>query len=273
MTDSTLIDASYQWVLAMAGADGGVLESTTHEWRAAMPSEGAGIALRDGIAVIALVVSFFTLYITYFFSLLSKRNDTEGGFHARFDKLQETRAELLCAYTPSARASESRRLTRKQVMIFYDRFWSLQFDEYTAWQKGFISHDVYRYWAMARWHQFRFPSNDWNFTDKLTFAESFELIKKKWATNYGKSTDALAEQHHEQERPQRLRFIDFIEELKAAPADRAAALIKQEQSFFPLLPMPSRVRELGKRLRNSHRHEWVSVFKAQWRERSSSRDR
>lgn len=108
-------------------------------------------------AGLAFVFSLISLVLNFRFNRRSKQADIQVGFHNRFDGLQVERAKLLCRSASDAPSTEDH-----QAKIFFDRFWSLQFDQYVAWQHRYVSDDLYRFWVFARWRQLQHPTPDWN---------------------------------------------------------------------------------------------------------------
>lgn len=39
---------------------------------------------------------------------------------------------------------------QRDPMIFYNRYWALQFDQFTYWLQGFVDDEIFRYWMMER---------------------------------------------------------------------------------------------------------------------------
>lgn len=126
------------------------------------------------VAGMAFIVSLLSLYLNFRFQRRSKQTDIQIGFHVRFDNLQVERANLL-ARTGTLPAPEG----DHQAKIFFHRFWSLQFDQYLAWQRQYVADDIYRLWVFSRWHQFNGPTSDWSINGR-TVGSTFDEIDKEW---------------------------------------------------------------------------------------------
>jgi len=58
-----------------------------------------------------------------------------GEFNARFSRIWEMRAD------PHVKADP---------IVYYQHFWSLQFDQFDAWRRGTVPDDIFLYWANSR---------------------------------------------------------------------------------------------------------------------------
>jgi hypothetical protein len=130
------------------------------------------------IGLCALVVA----YAVARFSIRNKQLDFILYDHKQFDELQKKRCELLVEKA-RIKAGESgswksERLTIEAKM-FYDRFWSLQFDGFVAWSDGYLPTSLFIYWLFSRWREFKEPSEDWAF-ETQTMQTSFADVTKRW---------------------------------------------------------------------------------------------
>lgn len=69
-------------------------------------------------------------------TLQSKQADIVGDFNARFSRTWEMRA------SPDVRADP---------IVFYERFWSLQFDQFEMWRQGLVPEETFRCWFNNRY--------------------------------------------------------------------------------------------------------------------------
>ncbi len=58
--------------------------------------------------------------------------------------------------------------------IYYERFWTLQFDQYTYWRKGFVDLEVFEYWMENRYIEWQ---QNLRFGD-MTYQDGFEAVKE-----------------------------------------------------------------------------------------------
>ena len=65
---------------------------------------------------------------------------------------------------------------KKSPVVFYERFWSLQFDQFNAWRSGFVSEDNFQYWFTCRYL-------DWAKNESfegLLYKDAFNEVVGKW---------------------------------------------------------------------------------------------
>lgn len=129
------------------------------------------------IAFCALLLSIISLILTVQQGRRTKQVDIQNGFHERFDRLQEYRTRLLLRGASTLPTPES----DFEAQIFFDRFWSLQFDQYVAWQQGFVDDYVYRFWVFARWRQLRDGGNRHWVLNGMTPRTTFMKVNDSWA--------------------------------------------------------------------------------------------
>jgi hypothetical protein len=102
-------------------------------------------------SVVALVVSLFSAWLGIRVSRSAKQADIQVEMHARFDRLQEVRTELLeISKCPNFVETDSYKV---KVELFFDRFWSLQYDQFIAWRQWLVPDHLYIMWMHARWKQ------------------------------------------------------------------------------------------------------------------------
>ena len=107
--------------------------------------------LENMVSIFAVVVALFSAWIGIRMSRANKQADIQMEMHARFDRLQEVRTLLLTeAHEPSFAETEVYQL---KVDIFFDRFWSLQYDQFIAWLHWHVPDQLYMMWMHARWKQ------------------------------------------------------------------------------------------------------------------------
>ncbi len=130
------------------------------------------------IGLCALVVA----YAVARFSIRNKQLDFILYDHKQFDELQKKRCELLVEKARikagDSGAWKPERLTIEAKM-FYDRFWSLQFDGFVAWSDGYLPTSLFIYWLFSRWREFQTPSEDWKF-ETQTMQTSFAEVTTRW---------------------------------------------------------------------------------------------
>lgn len=174
------------------------------------------------IALCALAVA----YAVARFSIRNKQLDFLIYDHKQYDELQKKRCELLVEKA-RIKASESGcwKLERLNIeaKMFYDRFWSLQFDGFVAWSDGYLPTSLFVYWLYSRWREFNTPSEDWAF-DTQTMQTSFTDVTTRWH----RSPDQASEQSQQVN-----KFIGLMSSLQVSqPADMNAILEQFGPSFW-----------------------------------------
>lgn len=143
--------------------------------------------------MIGAVMGFLGGLISTRLSIRNKQADLIVHFHRQFDELQKKRTELRVALAkrgsePALADNNPADLALKaEIDMFFDRFWSLQFDEFHAWYEGYIPMSLYTYWAWARWRQFHFSGPSWKFDDK-SLRTTVSDLPDRWAVNTDDST-------------------------------------------------------------------------------------
>lgn len=170
------------------------------------------------ISQLAPVFSAAFIYASTRFSIKNKQLDIVAGFHQRYDQLQVKRTEIL---VEQARVGEpgawSPKRLEVEAVLFFDRFWSLQFDEYVAWYDGYVPTSTYVHWLYARRRELQNPGDNWTLHGE-TLGSSFTRVEKLWARNLdsgSKETKRLSE------------FVQLVRELKlSVPVDVEKAIRK-----------------------------------------------
>lgn len=96
-------------------------------------------------------------------TLQSKQADIVSDFNARFSRIWEMRA------SPDVRADP---------IVFYERFWSLQFDQFEMWRQGLVPEETFRYWFNNRYDNWVANMSLGN----LSYQEGFEKTVGTWKT-------------------------------------------------------------------------------------------
>lgn len=161
------------------------------------------------------------IYASARFSLRNKQLDMVLHCHSRFDELQKERLRLqLAVLRAKARATDVEAPLSadvvSQVAMFFDRFWSLQFDEFIAWHGGYLPTAMYQHWLFARWRELQHPSSEWTF-GKDNMKSSFEQrVEARWARVPDEKSTLTRELR---------QFVALISELSSNPnPDIARAL-------------------------------------------------
>jgi hypothetical protein len=121
----------------------------------------------------------------------SKQADILGDFNARYSRIWEMRANDDIINKP---------------IVFYERFWSLQFDQFDAWCRGFVPKDSFIFWVESRY-------DDW-VADKpfgqMSYQKGFEETVGKWKLS---------------------AFVTFIKTLHSSGS--SAAIAEASKAGFP----------------------------------------
>ena len=142
------------------------------------------------ISIITAGLALAVVYANARFGIRNKQADLTIHFHKQFDELQKKRAELLVAVAEKKAGvatawSDERLLIESHV--FFDRFWSLQFDQFLAWYEGYVPTRLYIYWVYSRWRELRSPSTDWTFDGK-TLVSTLNELRDRWQYSADQST-------------------------------------------------------------------------------------
>jgi hypothetical protein len=119
--------------------------------------------------LIPIITSGLTLVVVYLnarFGIRNKQADLVIHFHKQFDELQKKRTELRTAQsenTASVPGAWSQQRLDVEADMFFDRFWSLQFDQFLGWYEGYVPTRLYVYWAFSRWRELHkaSPDSEW----------------------------------------------------------------------------------------------------------------
>jgi len=133
--------------------------------------------------------AFFAVGVAYVTARLSVKNKQIDFLlydHKQYDELQKKRLEIRIEEArlgtlPTVSEWEKKRLAL-EVDMFFDRFWSLQFDGYVAWYDGYVPTSLYTFWLLARWREMYDPSPEWTL-DKTTVPASLEIVSERWSLN------------------------------------------------------------------------------------------
>lgn len=96
--------------------------------------------LRDLIAILALIISVLALITARLQSGRHKLIDVTMHFQHAYDEL-----EMLKTHVNSIEAAR----------YWFNRFWNLQARQYEYWLNGYIEDDIFVYWMMCRWNEYK----------------------------------------------------------------------------------------------------------------------
>lgn len=137
------------------------------------------------VPIVTSVLALAVVYANTRFGVRNKQADLVIHFHKQFDELQKKRAELLTAHRErQAAAGNAWSELRIEIEsdLFFDRFWSLQFDQFLAWYEGYVPTRLYVYWAFSRWRELHKATNEWTLGGR-TMASTLEELKNRWQNN------------------------------------------------------------------------------------------
>jgi hypothetical protein len=141
------------------------------------------------VSVLALAVAVLAAVFSYAssrFNLRNKQVDVILQDNKRFDDLQALRTSLRvaeAAIKSGAPDAWSKERLAIECEMFFDRFWSLQFDGYIAWYSGYLPGAIYKYWLFARWRELREPSESWNLNGYTLWTSLSDAVAKRWKRN------------------------------------------------------------------------------------------
>jgi hypothetical protein len=138
------------------------------------------MTFREALDLFGDIASTFTsigtLIILYYTSKLakeSKQADLLMDFNRRF--------EALCAFKNSADG-------QKDPEQFWDRFWNLQFDQFTHWRQGFVNDHTFKYWMTCRHKDY----------SNLKYEKAWESRKHTWrGTDFAKFMQCVHDESFE----------------------------------------------------------------------------
>lgn len=159
-----------------------------------------------------VVVAFLGPIIAYLgvrIAVRNKQTDVTMIFHKQFDALQAERARILAVSSATPTATRAQ-ITEAQ--IFYDRFWSLQFDQFVAWYDGYVPTRLYQYWVYSKWKMMRGGNQSDSALSGLSFGDSvtgrsdlqYVGVIKRWAQS---EVANAAHSRHVQ------RFVGLLKEM------------------------------------------------------------
>lgn len=170
------------------------------------------------------MIAFAALLISYTvarFSIRNKQIDFLLYDHRQFDELQKKRVELLVekkkleSDLPSPHWAQEH--LQIEAEIFFDRFWSLQFDGFVGWFEGYIPTSLYKHWLFARWQEIVRPTENWTFAGK-TMQTSLKRIDEEWPVNLDRKSFQSREL---------CKFLDLMKELTQGPRVDADLLLRK----------------------------------------------
>ncbi len=142
------------------------------------------------VPIVTAILALAVVYANARFGIRNKQADLIIHFHKQFDELQKKRTELLTADRERESAANhtwSDQRIEVEADLFFDRFWSLQFDQFLAWYEGYVPTRLYVYWAFSRWRELHKATNEWTFSGK-TMASTLEDLRHRWQNNPDKSS-------------------------------------------------------------------------------------
>ncbi|WP_409054856.1 hypothetical protein [Variovorax sp. GrIS 2.14] len=99
------------------------------------------------------LLAMFALIFTIRSGIQNKRVDIMMECHRRSEALLILRHELSKRlFSASDRSTDA--ALESDVQAWVQRFWSLQFDQYEFWRRGFIDDAFFRYWMLTRHRDF-----------------------------------------------------------------------------------------------------------------------
>ena len=137
------------------------------------------------VPIITSCLALIVIYANARFGIRNKQADLVIHFHKQFDELQKKRAELLAAQEESAanvKGVWSQQRMKVEAEIFFDRFWSLQFDQFLAWYEGYVPTRIYVYWAFSRWRELHNATPGWTLAGSTMFS-TLEELNNRWQSN------------------------------------------------------------------------------------------
>jgi hypothetical protein len=142
------------------------------------------------VPMITAALSLVVIYANARFGIRNKQTDHIAAFHKQFDELQKKRTEVLVAQAEkqcNLPGVWSEQRMSIEADLFFDRFWSLQFDEFLAWYEGYVPTSLYVYWAFSRWRELHKATSEWTIAGK-TMASTLDELKNRWQSNPDKSS-------------------------------------------------------------------------------------
>src|SRR4051812_44476540 len=135
------------------------------------------------------ILTGLLIYLGARFAIRNKQADLIIHFHKQFDEIQKQRAVLLVQDNDPTKSTEGfKHKLPIEAHVFFDRFWSLQFDQFVAWYDGYVPSHLYQYWLFSRWRELRESSKTWTIANQ-TIASSFADVASRWASNRDPKSD------------------------------------------------------------------------------------
>lgn len=159
------------------------------------------------------VLTLTFIYTNARFNIRNKQEDMIIHFHKQYDVLQMKRVELLIASKERENAvvknfcwSQERLAVESDVL--FDRFWSLQFDEFVAWYEGYVPTNLYLYWVFSRWRELHVKDAGWEIAGK-NLSTTLSSLSDRWKCDY--DSNSKRSMHVR-------RFLDLMRALKNNPS-------------------------------------------------------
>lgn len=125
-------------------------------------------------------------YVATRLNLRHKQLDFIMYDNKQFDELQKKRLEIRIVEAAKRAGNDESEATKARLTLeatmFFERFWTLQFDGFIAWYEGYLPTSLYTYWLFARWRELSEPSAEWTLAEQ-TLKSSLDSIRKRWASN------------------------------------------------------------------------------------------
>ena len=182
--------------------------------------------------IITSLLALVFIYTNARFSIRNKQADLIIHFHKQFDEMQKKRCELLVAQAELASGSAgawSPERINVEAEMFFDRFWSLQFDQFLAWYEGHLPTSIYIYWVFSRWRELHQPSAGWTVCAS-TLVSTLDTLNIRWQKNQDKSSRLSA------------HLTSFFGLMFALKQNAASAEVEEQLGHFG----PSAARRFGR---------------------------
>jgi hypothetical protein len=142
--------------------------------------------LADIVPWLAAIIAFLALIFTIRAGLQNKRIDVLIDCHKRFDALAQERANLVKRLVATSSYNSDNDL-KIDIEAWSERFWSLQFDQFEWWRRGYIDSDFFSYWMKTRLYDYKKAERD-QVSDKITieklaYIDCWTKLKNRWVTH------------------------------------------------------------------------------------------
>lgn len=121
-------------------------------------------------------VTVAVLWQTVRIARFSKQSDVLLHCNERFSRIWEMRANPQVVGDP---------------IVFYERFWSLQLDQFTHWKDGFVDGAVFDTWMKGRYRQWQ----DNTTFGEMSYRDGYEKSVATWETPKFKSFMSQVHSH------------------------------------------------------------------------------